>query len=712
MIKRFRTVVWSNEAPEDINVLWLDTSNAPVYQLKFKNPGDDNWNVLYEGGAFFRGNDSESKGEYSIATGDHAVTKTGARGALSAGVYTEASNEGELAVGKYNKSNGNTISSVGIGSSSTGRKNAIEVLDNGGVYVYGIGNYDGVLDVANGDESLQEVIAGENGILDTLSLVTQEIHNEQSERQDSDEAIIDELHDSVDALRSYTDSAIAGVTQFDYKIVSVLPQSGIKGTIYLVNEASSPNAYKEYIWIEDDEEWELISPNINLDGYASLNSENTFTRTNTFGDIHVGNILLGEGKKITFEKEGTFDVEPYLVTGHDILENGLFAKCEFRAFSFVKHGGTSSEFLKADGSVDSNNYVISPNLQSTTISAWALAQQKPSYNLDEITDGVTKKWSDKQDSLANTTILTINNTPLGLGDSITIQGGGGGGSSYPSGTKAQIDTGTDTTDRVWSASVLASKFNTKQNTMTAGVDYQTPLVAGTDYQAPLSVGTTSDIAGTTPTTIGKIWGGDVLRSVFDTKQEKLVSGTNIKTINGQSVLGSGNISISGGGTGGDVNVIEVVKRNGTAITVDSTDKSVNVIVPTDTSDLTNSAGFATTTDVSNALSGYATEQWVTNKNYLTQHQDISGKADITDVPTKVSDLNNDLGFTANVGTITGVSLNGAAPVTSGTVQLTDIQKQTLSSAITINGQSYTTVEGALNAIATLIGTINSVLENL
>lgn len=711
MIKRFGTVVWSNEAPEDINVLWLDTSNAPVYQLKFKNPGDDDWNVLYEGGAFFRGNDSESKGEYSVATGDHAVTKIGARGALSAGVYTEASNEGELAVGKYNKSNDNTIASVGIGSSSTGRKNAIEVLDNGGVYVYGIGNYDGVLDIAGGDESLQEVIAGENGILNTLSLVAQEVHNEQSERQDSDEAIIDELHDSVVALRSYTDSAIAGVTQFSYRIVQTLPVRGEKGRIYLVSESSSPNAYKEYIWIEDDEEWELIGPNINLDGYASLNSANTFTRTNTFSDIHVGNILLGAGKKITFELEGAFDVEPYGVQGGDVLENGLFAKCEFKAFSFVKNGGTSSEFLKADGSVDSTNYVISPNLQPTTISAWALAQQKPSYNLDEITDGVAKKWSDKQDSLANTTILTINNTPLGLGGSITIQGGGGG-SSYPSGTKAQIDDGTDTADRVWSASVLASKFNTKQNTMTAGVDYQTPLVAGTDYQSPLSVGTASDIAGTTPTTIGKIWGGDVLRSVFDTKQEKLVSGTSIKTINGQSVLGSGNISISGGGTGGDVNVIEVVKRNGAALAVDSTDKSVNVIVPTDTSDLTNNAGFATTTDVSNALSGYATEQWVTNKNYLTQHQDIGGKADIADVPTKVSDLNNDLGFTANVGTITGVSLNGAAPVTSGTVQLTDIQKQTLSSAITINGQSYTTVESALNAIATLVGTINSVLENL
>jgi glutamate synthase domain-containing protein 2 len=41
-----------------------------------------------------------------------------------------------------------------------------------------------------------------------------------------------------------------------------------------------------------------------------------------------------------------------------------------------------------------------------------------------------------------------------------------------------------------------------------------------------------------------------------TKQDVLVSGTNIKTINGTSLLGPGNITISGGsgGTGGTQNV--------------------------------------------------------------------------------------------------------------------------------------------------------------
>ena len=61
-------------------------------------------------------------------------------------------------------------------------------------------------------------------------------------------------------------------------------------------------------------------------------------------------------------------------------------------------------------------------------------------------------------------------------------------------------------------------------------------------------------------------------------QETLVSGTNIKTINNESILGSGNITISGGGGGGEVNVIESISINGTAQTI--TSKNVDLAVPT------------------------------------------------------------------------------------------------------------------------------------
>jgi len=73
------------------------------------------------------------------------------------------------------------------------------------------------------------------------------------------------------------------------------------------------------------------------------------------------------------------------------------------------------------------------------------------------------------------------------------------------------------------------------------------------------------------------------RSTITTKQDTLVSGTNIKTINNESILGSGNITASG-----DTNVIETVKVNNTPLTPDA-NKSVNI-------DL---SGYATTSDLSN-----------------------------------------------------------------------------------------------------------------
>lgn len=57
----------------------------------------------------------------------------------------------------------------------------------------------------------------------------------------------------------------------------------------------------------------------------------------------------------------------------------------------------------------------------------------------------------------------------------------------------------------------------------------------------------SDLASAVQTSLGKA--DTALQSHQDIsgKQDKLVSGTNIKTINGQSILGSGNITIEGGG---------------------------------------------------------------------------------------------------------------------------------------------------------------------
>lgn len=59
------------------------------------------------------------------------------------------------------------------------------------------------------------------------------------------------------------------------------------------------------------------------------------------------------------------------------------------------------------------------------------------------------------------------------------------------------------------------------------------------------------------------------------------------------------------------------------------DLSNKPTIPSKTSDLTNDSDFATTGDVQTATNDMATKTWVGQQGYLTQHQDISGKQDVS-----------------------------------------------------------------------------------
>ena len=84
-------------------------------------------------------------------------------------------------------------------------------------------------------------------------------------------------------------------------------------------------------------------------------------------------------------------------------------------------------------------------------------------------------------------------------------------------------------------------------------------------------------------------------------------------------------------------------------------------VPTKTSQLTNDSNFITSIP-----SEYITETELNAKGYLTEHQDISGKADKSEIPTKVSDLTNDSGFITSIPSeyVTETELNSKGYLTS------------------------------------------------
>ena len=160
-----------------------------------------------------------------------------------------------------------------------------------------------------------------------------------------------------------------------------------------------------------------------------------------------------------------------------------------------------------------------------------------------------------------------------------------------------------------------------------------------------------------------------LNTRLNTKQDTLVSGINIKTINNQSILGSGNITLEGGsgsGGGGDINVIESVKVNGSALTPDA-NKAVNItavpasIVTQDTAHRFVSDSEKTTWD--NKVS-----------NVQADWNATSGLSQILNKPTipvaVTESTVSGWGFTKNTGTVTGVKMNGTTKnPTSGVVDL-------------------------------------------
>ena len=152
------------------------------------------------------------------------------------------------------------------------------------------------------------------------------------------------------------------------------------------------------------------------------------------------------------------------------------------------------------------------------------------------------------------------------------------------------------------------------------------------------------------------------------KQDKLVSGTNIKTINNQSLLGSGNISIEGGGSAIVVdsalsdtsenpvqNKVITTKVNSLESSLGS--KANASDIPTKTSQLENDSQYQTKSNLDTALADYAKTSDVNSKNALqdtaiqnnadaiaTINQTLATKADTSAIPTKVSQLENDSNF--------------------------------------------------------------------
>lgn len=194
-------------------------------------------------GTYAIGDHTHAEGQNTHAVGLNAHAE-GLRGwangqhSHAEGVDTVTSNTAEHAEGKFNKSNkadgsfgsaGNTLHSIGIGTSASDRKNAVEVMQNGDTYLLGVGGYDGKNPAAS--KAVQQVIGA---LLDTFKPV--QVNDNKSGATDATQ--LAELKAYAAKLAAY------GVDTTNGYEIPILYNSGSKGFIgYNPNAASSFNGY-------------------------------------------------------------------------------------------------------------------------------------------------------------------------------------------------------------------------------------------------------------------------------------------------------------------------------------------------------------------------------------------------------------------------------------------------------------------------------------
>lgn len=167
-----------------------------------------------------------------------------------------------------------------------------------------------------------------------------------------------------------------------------------------------------------------------------------------------------------------------------------------------------------------------------------------------------------------------------------------------------------------------------------------------------------------------------LESIITNKQDKLVSGTNIKTINNQSILGEGNINIEGGGSTGTSDY-ESLQNKPSINNIDLIgNKTLNELgiqpkgnyansgdIPTKLSELTNDCSFidaeadpTVPTHVKNITQANI-ENWNNKSNFSGNYNDLTNKPTIPSEVTETTVYN--WGFTKNTGTYS--KPNGGIP---------------------------------------------------
>ena len=420
---------------------------------------------------------------------------------------------------------------------------------------------------------------------------------------------------------------IASIPQFSVVVVQTLPVTGERMVLYLVpKDGEAPDVYNEYIWVEDENEFELLgSTAVDLDGYATetyvdtglATKQNTLvsgTNIKTINNVTVlgsGNIDIQSSnpaygtsstagnvaeKEVSIPEITELNVGQILyikpsnsatvanltiklnnftaypirynngaitTTSDDLVWNQNFVSqfiFDGTYWQFAGRGYDNNSTYTLNVLFDRGNFVSGSGTYAIT--RYSICLQKPDMTWEKVTN-TEEDYSLATNKTVNTHGFLLNGEMLYYSNSTVLTNG----AVSPANTMYRQNSGFD----------IRYSMNTTGTGYTAG-DY-IYLVGTIGVDGLFYLDSTQWWTNTLPSTndgkiyvkIGKYISGVsvslelehpayyhngtriCLYQSASNKQDTLVSGTNIKTVNNQSLLGSGDITIQGGGAVDSVN---------------------------------------------------------------------------------------------------------------------------------------------------------------
>lgn len=191
-------------------------------------------------------------------------------------------------------------------------------------------------------------------------------------------------------------------------VVDSLPLVGVSGIIYLVpiTDIGETNKFKEYIWLKNGQIWESLGAvTANLDNYAVLNGDNTFTADQTIVGTLSTTGTITAGSIVTSAISGDVAVSGSYTTTGSVAASTITTERLIGTLNVTNGDINTTGTLNAD-TVTAN--IISGNINvegditaSGTINGATITAQS--------IDGVTNISGDVNVNTVTATVLTAEN---------------------------------------------------------------------------------------------------------------------------------------------------------------------------------------------------------------------------------------------------------------------------------------------------------------